>query len=239
MLETEKVDDLFCKLKEMTRPVSSHSKAAPLLTMEHLLKFFLIGILPLVFTSVWLRIRWKSLGFTPSEVYDVLFVTEWLLIVLLFFFLLTLIVTILYIAWHRELVPYLFPSVENARHRDAKFTAQLLMFNKAKLAYGLLQYRQRWLSRERFVAILVGDFRKLGLLPALATLFISVATLFKGDSSPLLLLLGDFIVILVFFYLTAFVAVSRERPQEVIKLLEYAIQHANQCNPTPPAEKTT
>lgn len=210
-------------------------KAAPLLIMGPPLKYSLIGLLPLVFASLWLPARWQRLGITPSELHDALLAVDWLSVFFLVVLTTTFIARLLYIAWHRkELVPYLNPSMKDALHRDAEFIKQLLTFDKATLAYGLLQYRHRWSSSERFIALLVGDYRKLGLFPAWAALLISAATLFKGDSNPFLLFLWDLVAILVILYLMAFVAsLLREKPQHVIQLLEFAIQHADQCNATP------
>lgn len=126
----------------------------------------------------------------------------------------------------KQRFPGLWTSQENALHRDAKFTIQLLTFDKATLAYGLLKYRHRWLSPEGHVALLVGDLRKLGLFPALVALIISVATLFKENTDTHLYIWG-LTVIVTILYLMAFFALSRERPPQVIKLLEYAIQHTD------------
>jgi hypothetical protein len=126
------------------------------------------------------------------------------------------------------------PSRENALHRDAKFIGRLLEFDKATLSYGLLQYRFRWSTNENDIAVLMGDLRKIGLIPALAALFISMyAAVSAGDSNPALLLLRDFVFAVVILYLISFLALSRRRHKQVIQLLEYAIQHADQYNTSP------
>lgn len=235
MLETEKLDDLSRLLEEMTQPEISYPKFAPLLIMWRLLKYFLIGFL-LTVIALFALVRWRQrLETTPPGFHDDLLAVYLLLVVLFLAIVTTLIFGFLYITWHRkQLVPYLFPSLKNTLHRDAKLITQLWTFDKATLVYGLLKYRHRWLSSEGRVAALVGDFRKLGLFPALAALFISAATLFKEDSNPFLSFLWDFLAIVAIFYLIVFVALlSRERPQQVIQLLEYAIQHADQYNTTP------
>lgn len=232
MLETEKLDELFSLLKEMTHPGISHLKFAP--DVGPALMCSLIGLSwPFVFSSILLPARWQHLGMTPSELHDALLNVERLFLVIFLGSLIILILTLLYIVWHhKQFVPYLSYSVKNDPQRDAKFTTQLLRFNKATLAYCLLKYRHRWSSRDDRIAVLAGDLRKVGLLPALAALlalFISAAAIFfKENSHPLIFFVWDFVAAVVILYMTAFYGlISRERPQQVIELLEYAIQHAD------------
>ena len=92
--------------------------------------------------------------------------------------------------------------------RDAELITQLLTFDKATLVYGLLQYRFRWLSFQDRSAALIGDFRKLGIFPALVALVISAPEFLK-DSNPLLWSLLALVAIL---YIVAFdAALSRQR----------------------------
>ncbi|HET7062061.1 MAG TPA: hypothetical protein VFI43_07770 [Nitrosospira sp.] len=238
MLETEKLDKLSCLLKEMTRPGISQPKAAPLLIMERQIAHSMIGFLLLLGFAYFSQSEGQRLfGITPLELHDALLIVQWPLIACFVFFLVMLTRRALYIRRHRkELVPFpfLYPPQKSALHRDAEFITQLLRFDKATLAYGLLQYSHRWSSPEGRAAVFVGDLRKLGLVPTVVALFISVAMLFKGDSSPFLLFLQDLVVIVIIYYVAAFLGfLSRERPQQVIQLLEYAIQHADQCNATP------
>ena len=110
-------------------------------------------------------------------------------------------------------------------HWDAKLLIQLWTFDKATLAYGLVQYRHRWLSLERRQAALA---RKPGLFGVIAILMTLSAALLLEEKDRHLLLwsLG---IAAVIFYAVAFDAfVSLERPKQVIELLEYAIQHADQ-----------
>lgn len=233
MLETKKIDDLFCLLRIMTRPWTGHPKAAPLLIMWRLLKCSLSGLVLTVIAYSWLPALWQRFEVTPSELHDALFVVNCLFIAFLVVSMMIIFAGLLYIAPHRkELVPYLCPKDE--LHRDAEFITQLLAFDKATLAYGLLQYPHRWLFTEDLVAVLAGDLRKLGLFPALTALLISAAILFKADSNPFLLFLRDLVAIVVIYYVAAFLNfLSSKRPRHVIKLLEYAIQYADQCNTTP------
>ncbi len=237
LLETEKLDDLFSLLKEMTQPGISHLKFAP--NVGPALMWSLIGLSwPFLFSSILVPARWQHLGMTPSELHDALLNVERLFLAIFLGSLTIFILALLYIVWHhKQFVPYLSHSPKNDPQRDAKFTTQLLRFNKATLAYGLLKYRHRWSSRDDRIAVLTGDLRKVGLLPALAALlalFISAAAIFfKEDSNPLLFFVWDFVVVVVIFYMMALYGlVSRERPQQVIELLEFTIQHrgAMRCN---------
>ncbi len=243
MLETEKLDDLSCLLKEMTRPGISHPQFARLLTMERLLICSVIGLLLLVLMLFHLAAWWRP-EVTPSEFDDALLVIACLFAILLLVLLMTPLAYFLYSVWHRkQLASYISTSLENALHRDAEFITQLWKFDKATLAYGLLQYRYGQSSSERFATAFIGDLRKLGLLPACLALFISlgsIATLFKGDKNSFFLLLAEFSLGLVFLYVMAFLGfLFHERRQQVIQLLEYAIQHADQGNANPPETNTS
>lgn len=228
MLETKKIDDLFCLLRTMTRPWTDHPNAAPLIIIWCLLKIFLSGIVITVIAYFWLPALWQRFEVTASDLHDARFVVGCLFIVFSVLLILAIIVGVVHIARHRkELVPHLYP--KNELHRDAEFITQLLAFDKATLTYGLLQYPPRWLFTQELVAVLAGDLRKLGLFPALTALLISAAILLKADSNPFLLFLRDLVVIAVIYYMVAFFNfLSNKRPRQVIQLLEYAIQHADQ-----------
>jgi hypothetical protein len=240
MLEAKKLDDLFSLLKEMTRPGISYPKFARLLDMWDVLMYSLIMLIVLfMFPGPF---AWQhGPGVTPSELDDVRLFAGQLFEGSCGFSFTILILTILYIAWNRkELGPYLNLSVKDTLHRDAEFIKELLLkFDKATLAYGLVKYRHRW-SSEDDVLLFVGDLRKIGLFPAVAVLLISVipvTILLKGDSnlSFSLLSLRDLVKIVVMFYALAAIAfLFRKRPRQVIELLGYAIQHADQCKATPP-----
>src|SRR5687768_8169372 len=212
------------------------------LVIDGLLKCSLILFLFYLSVVFWLVLEQQRLGTTPPEFHDAQLVIEWLIgLILVFLFLCgtLLVVSFLYIILRgKTLVPYIFLSPEYILRRDAKFITQLLTFDKATLAYGLLKYRHRWLSSEGRAAAFVGDLRKVGLLPALtapAALLISAATLLKDHSSPFLWRgLVITVAIFVIYNLIAFaVFLSRERPQQVIQLLEYAIQHEDKAASQP------
>lgn len=240
MLETKKIDDLFCLLRIMTRPWTGHPKAAPLLIRWSQLKCSLSGLVITLILYAWLPALWQPFKVAPSELRDALLVVNCLFIVFLVVSVMIILAGLLYIAPHcKELVHYLLYQKDEL-HRDAEFISQLLTFDKATLAYGLLQYPHRWLYTENLVAALAGDLRKLGLFPALTVLLISAATLFKGygdpsgPSDPSLFFLRNLVVIVAIYYVVAFLNfLSSMKPRHVIKLLEYAIQHADQCNTTP------
>lgn len=65
----------------------------------------------------------------------------------------------------------------------------------------------------------------------MAALLISVATL-KEDSNQFLWV-GILVVVVAFNLIALAIFISNQRRQQVIQLLEYAIQHADRCNTTP------
>ena len=222
------LDNLSRLLEEMTLPGSSEPKVARLLKMQRLTNYYLVLFRLRTIVSPWLP-EWVRCLWMPSD----LFAVYWLYYCSSIHLLLVLVFVpiIIFIPWHRkEFGRYLNPSKKDKLHRDAQFIEQLLKFDKATLTYGLLWYRHHWSSPEGRVGLLVGDLRKLGLVPALAAVIISMATWYKDDSNPYL---WGLVVIIATSYLMALLVLSRERPQQVIQLLEYAIQNTYQCNTTP------
>lgn len=130
-------------------------------------------------------------------------------------------------AWRQrhEHFPVLFAALQKNLQTDAIFLTRLWRFDKPTLEYGLIQYRHYWSIPDRRVGSLVGDIRKIGLLPALAAAMVSATTLLKAESHFYLWLP---LAVTCAFYLIGFFAVNqRERPDKVIGLLEYAIHHAD------------
>lgn len=168
-----------------------------------------------------------------SGIDDALLTVYLLHLVLGLVYLTTVIASAFHIIWRDRKQPF-FPmliALKNDLHRDAKLITRLLTFDQATLAYGLLQYHHCWSSFDGRVAGLAGDLRKFGLFPALAAVCISAATLLKEDSN--LFLWVPVTVAAIFYLMALFALVSRERPQQVIQLMEYAIQHADQRSTTP------
>ncbi|WP_235857404.1 hypothetical protein [Xanthomonas cissicola] len=106
---------------------------------------------------------------------------------------------------------------------DAQFLVRLAEFDKITLEYGLLHYKHRWSTVDGRVSLLVGDIRKIGIFPAFAAAatschYPSQARQYfhaVGALDPGLLFLSDR------FYATG----RRERPDQVIALLELVIRH--------------
>lgn len=138
MLETEKLDELFRLLEEMTRSTIGSPKQAPrLLIILWILKWCCwIGI-PLTY----LVLFWLRYGTPPPELYDAELYFVVIFLVLFFIFLpITAIATLFCDKWPpKQFVPYMKLSREDAQRRDAVLVKRLLEFDKATLAFGLLQ----------------------------------------------------------------------------------------------------
>ena len=228
MLETKNLDDLSRLLEEMTHP----KLASKLRIMLGAQKYSLLSIVIIVSAFLALAVARQRLESPPPELDKYLSALGNVFVVSFVVYILAIIVTLVYITWNRKpLALYISPpSLENTLRRDAELITQLLTFDKATLVYGLLQYRFRWLSFQDRIAALIGDFRKLGIFPALVALVISAPEFLK-DSNPLL---WGLLALVAILYIVAFdAALSRQRSQQVIQLLEYAIQHADQGNTIP------
>ncbi|MGV7186982.1 hypothetical protein [Xanthomonas axonopodis] len=114
---------------------------------------------------------------------------------------------------------------------DAPYLKELCGFPKALLEYALLQYRHRWGCIDGRVQLLAGDIRKLGFFPGLIVIAVAIPKLLASQASALA---WHLVALAGTFMLMAFcVGATSERRNQVIALLEYAIDHAE---PTPPAE---
>lgn len=115
--------------------------------------------------------------------------------------------------------------IQGSMQDDAPYTRQLMTYPKALLEYALLHYRHHWGVVDGRTLLIAGDIRKLGLFPGL--LAISVA-------APKLLIVGSNawlwapIILAGCFHLMAFfVMASGERRNQVIALIQYAIDHCS------------
>lgn len=236
MLQTEKLNELFCLLEKMTQ---SMIRAVPI-RLQRAEKYFKSGILITGFALLALilgLVIWKQCLAQKYCVENDLELYFSLLIICLILLLVSIFgYAVTNTAIERQLRKQyssspMLTAVKNDLYDDAKFiTEELWTFDKATLAYGLLQYRHRWSSQEGRAAVLAGDLRKLGLFPAWVALSISAAAL-KEDSNLILWL--PIIAAAVFHTLAVVAFVSSERPRQVILVLEYAIQHADKSNTTP------
>lgn len=231
MLQTERLNELFTLLKEMTQ--LKNPKLPPTPIREGLLKHSTTGLLLTFFALLGLAL-WHHLGATPPGFRYALYIVQWLLIIFFFIPLATVIFSVPYFIRHRkQLLPGIWTSLENALQRDSELTKRLWKFDKAMLAFGLLHYRHRWSSLEGRLAI-GGNWGKLALTTLSAALSIYATKLLKEDSTPFLFWgLVAIVVIVIVNSLALHTFLSRERPRLVIQLLEYAIQHADKCKTTP------
>ncbi|MGQ4878511.1 hypothetical protein ACOJCM_08045 [Billgrantia sp. LNSP4103-1] len=150
-------------------------------------------------------------------------------------YLLTIIFGITQILWKQRKNPYsaIMQRLNHDLHGDLPFLSQLQKFDISTLQYALIQYRQSWGISENRVSLLAGNLRKLGLFPALAAASISASTLMKeGTNFPLWLP----IILAAVFSIIGFIALGqRERPQQVIELLEYAIEISKEVDNSEPS----
>lgn len=226
MLEPERLNKLFSLLEKMTKSKITNPKLALPLYIQRAEKHSKRGFLFTAFMFLVLA-AWQHYG-TMRPGFYVLFAVY----VLLQLFVLVHVMTFVATTWHlrKQHSSTMLIAVKSDLHHDMGFITELWKFDKTTLAYGLIQYRHRWSSFERRLALLN---RKPGLFAVVAILIsLSAALLLEEKDSHLLYWgLGLAAVILYAAKFEAFV--SLERPQQVIQLLEYAIQHADQGNANP------
>ncbi|HBN8432882.1 hypothetical protein [Pseudomonas aeruginosa] len=235
MLHSNKLDALFQLLEEMTGATKGESAFAPSRRMQRIENWLMGGFITtiLIFVAVAAWYRFVS-GAPVQSVPRPVYVIYSLNLMFAILYLATVAIGVVRLFWRhrRERFAAILATLKSELHSDAELLARLWVFDKPTLEYGLLQYRHRWESFDGRVTVLAGDLRKLGLFPALAAASISAATLLKEGSN---FFLWAPLILACCFYLMAFYALAqRERPRQVIALLEYAVRYANEpFNPAP------
>ncbi|WP_158684117.1 hypothetical protein [Stenotrophomonas sp. MYb57] len=227
MLESQTLTALFKLLEDMTRPRTRISAFTPGKMAQRLERWSMRGLLGAIAIFLGL-IVWERYGTPTAGFRSILLGVYVLHLSLAITYLATITIGLAPILWRHRKKPFaaMLAALERDLQEDADVLNKLWAFDKAALAYGLLQYRHRWSSFDGRISVAAGDLRKLGLFPALAAASISASTLLKEGSN---IFLWAPVMLTACFYLVAFVAyASRERPQQVIELLEYAIHHADQ-----------
>lgn len=110
--------------------------------------------------------------------------------------------------------------------RDASYVQELCTYSKAQLEYAFVHCRHAWGMAEGRAALLNGDLRKLGLLPAVLATLAAVPKLLDSASNPLFW--ASSIGIGAIYLMTFYVFGSSERRTHVLGLLQYAIDHTEE-----------
>ena len=113
---------------------------------------------------------------------------------------------------------------------DAKFLRTLSSFAKSDIEYALIQYRNQWLAFSNGIELFVGKLSALGLIPGMLSIAVSVEELFRKEPNELLAILFGFFGSIYYFAL--FGLALTERPQQVMKLLQFSINHHNDAPPS-------
>ncbi|KCX01666.1 hypothetical protein DK27_04115 [Xanthomonas arboricola pv. pruni] len=225
----EEVAALYKLLEEMTLAEDKNFASLPskwLKKIENWLMIsFLITILVILFFAAWYRYGPDA---PVVKMIGAIQVTNWVLlfISLLYFVTLSIGLYQLFRQHRRKSFALILRRLERDLLDDAQFIGRLAEFDKITLEYGLLQYKHRWSTVDGRVSLLVGDIRKIGIFPAFAAAAISVTILAKQGSS---FMLWAPLILTCCFYLLAFYAIGRrERPDQVIALIELAIRYVKQ-----------
>lgn len=226
MLQSDRIDELFDLIQTMTLSKRAQHGIRPSDKLQRLEKGLLVAYITTmaVFGSVAVWSRFSA----PSQQ---------VVSVLMGIYIANLCLALLYLAavainiggglWRHRKKPLtaILANLNFDLRQDANFLTRLWAFDKATLQYGLLQYRHCWDAFDSRVAALSGELRKIGLFPAIAAASVSASSLLKSDSNLFLWLP---LCLAACFYLVSLYALGqRERPQQVIALLEYAVLHAD------------
>lgn len=118
----------------------------------------------------------------------------------------------------------IFANTRTDLKNDARYLDELGLLPRPMLEYALLQYQHHGDELVRRVTLLAGDIAKIGLFPGFLALSVSALKLAESQTHlwfwmPLILAAS--------FYLFAFAIIGgNHRRTQVIRLLQYAIEHA-------------
>lgn len=225
MFQPDKLNALFLLLKEMTLQVRDVQRLERPKWQQLVEKGSIIGCVmtALIFVGavVLYRNQPSSNDFIESiyKLYNVIFLFGGIYMAAVAFSLYTL-----YFGNNEKRLSVIHSILQHDLCNDARFLPRLLEFGKPTLEYGLVQYQHCWGSTDGRLSLFSGDLRKLGLFPALAAVTVSAASLLKQDSN--LFLWVPAILAACCYLLVCIVSFQRERPQQVIALLEFAIRLA-------------
>lgn len=230
MPQPEKLDALFQLLQEMTLCVRKGVASRSTRWMERVEKTLMLAcittMIGVAIVAVWYRLASNQPLHGVPEPLEIIYLVGMLLAAL---YVITAVFNLAGMIWrqrHERFAAILRP-LKKDLPGDVDFLVQLGDFDKPTLTYGLIQYRhQYWVSDGR-VAMLAGDIRKIGLFPALMAVAVAAAALLKeSGSNPFL---WAPVILAGCFYLVGVVIVGqRERANQVIALLEYAIGQADE-----------
>ncbi|KAB0518949.1 hypothetical protein NY99_19805 [Xanthomonas phaseoli pv. phaseoli] len=225
----EELAALYQLLEEMTLSEDKNFASMPaewLKKIENWLMIsFVITILVILCFAAWYRYGPDA---PVMKMIGALHVTNGVLIIISLLYFTTISIGLYqFVRQHRKKsFALILKRLENDLLTDAQFLGRLSEFDKLTIEYGLLQYKHRWGIVDGRVSLLAGDIRKVGIFPAFAAAAISVTVLAKQDSS---FMLWTPLILACCFYLVAFYATGRrERPDQVIALLELAIRQAKE-----------
>ena len=224
MLKSESLDPLYSILRDMTLVERRSAVAEPVTKMQLLEKFSLRAyfvVMVLFLVAVLAQRVWSTQVLVESVEILYLF---FLFVVLVYLLSATFNAGLIFWRGYKQPFPWLLSPMQLDMGTDADYVNRLVTFDKPTLSYALLQYRYHFDVQEGRVSSLAGDLRKLGLFPAIAASAVAASTLAKNDGN--LIWWAPLILAACFYFMAFVVHAQRERPQQVIKLLELAIEHA-------------
>jgi hypothetical protein len=223
MLKSNALDSLFLLLQEMTLAEQKNAGVQTPKWMSLLEKYSILGFMIILALMV-LIAAVQSLR--PAQILVTVgrgLYAAYVLFAMLFF--LGVIFVAGQVLWRgrKQRFVWLLNFIPHDMRADAKYVSKLLAYDKPTLVYGLLQYRHRVELQDGRIGLFSGDLRKLGFFPTLAASVALASTLMKNDSN--ILLWGPLILAVCFSCMALYAQTQRERPQQVIDLLKFAIDH--------------
>ncbi|WP_139051295.1 hypothetical protein [Xanthomonas cannabis] len=224
----QQLDSIFFIFKEMTedkRPLYEASTPKLLARIESTsLKFFIFSLLLLIAFSA-LSNAFSAIKEHKDFVFLILSAPmgiSW------FTYILSVVAGVIFIYFRQRKIPgkhsLIMKRIQRDIEEDYGHVVSLKKYPKHLLEYAFMQYKATWNVMNDRTALIVGDLKKLGLMPALAAAALSASRLIKEDANLILWLP---VAMATCMYLVAFIAMaSRERLHYVTEIISYVISQA-------------
>ena len=226
VLSAERLDALLVLLEDISVAVNNNTAFAPSLRqkkMEHCLAIgFLVSLLVFVVIVASYRLGSGAL-LSGNPLLLMGSYSSWLIIAI--FYITTVIFgMIMALRQHSQNgFVALCQRAENKTTTEVEFLRRLFAFDNVALEYALLHYQRHWGIFDGRLSVFICDLRSIYLFPALILSSVAATMLLQPDSN---LTLWGSSILGCCLYLRLFSAVGqRERPEQVIALLECAVRY--------------
>ncbi|MBV7486423.1 hypothetical protein [Bordetella sp. BOR01] len=230
----EKLADLIDRMMHTSRGKDLHSDDIGR-RIDRLQRGSSIGMIGLALVAALLAMVQKWMTAPPGWLGSIIFVLAMLIVLISIGSLAAMLYFLCKTLWQHRKQPdqAIFAHIRADLHGDALYLAELSRLPRPILEYALLQYQHHTDDLGKRVALLAGDITRIGLFPGILALSVSALKLAESQAN---LWFWTPLILAGCFYLLAFAVIAPSRRAQVIRLLQYAIDHAPAPGAVPPGQ---